>query len=225
MMRAKKIFWIIALIALAGCTSMDFNYAAERINALNAKYNTTMETFPTSIDKINQMIADYEGLKSIRLSAGKEQLDYSIDFRLLNLEAAKLFIEGNKYGNAGYTKNGFGCKLRPLIVESFKLRNESAQKGYGSAGLLMKFTEKYPDDSKKLGLSMKTALFMNATFLKVYEEAVRDSQTINGFCPESKTLELYKQEFSKGTVMSKSEIDNLKYDEAAKIWKEKKGYK
>lgn len=221
----KRFFLLIALVFIASCVqTKDFNYGVEQINALNSQYNTTMETYPKNIMKINAMINDFMELKKIQLERGQEPFGYVNDYRLLNLEAEKLYIEGQRHGSAGTTKDGFGCKSRPLIIESVSFRNNSALKGFEAAGLLRKFIDKYPDEAKAVGLSSKNALFLNATFYQISREARSDSSIINHFCPQNETLVLYKKEFKSKTNLSEDFIDNLSYEEAVPIWKKLRGF-
>ena len=211
---------LFVLLFIVGCVlTKDFNYGLKQITKLNSKYNTTMETYPKSINKINSMLNDFEDLKKLQLKTGQELFNYIIGYRMLNLEAEKLYIGGQKYGDYGTTKNGFGCRARPFIIESASLRNSSAVKGFEAVNLLREFVGKYPKESASAGLSFKNALFLNATFYQVSQDAVSDSNIINYFCPENETLEIYKQNFRKGTNFSKDYINNLTYDEAVKIWK------
>lgn len=179
-----------------------------------------METYPGSIQQIDLMLNDFQELKKIQLESGQEPFTYVIDYRILNLEAEKLYIEGRKYGSAGTTKDGFGCKTRPLILESVYLRNSSALKGFEAVELLRKFVEKYPQEAAIASLSVKNALFLNATFYQISRDARSDSNIINHFCPQNETFKLYKEEFRKKTNLSEEYINDLSYEEAVKIWKE-----
>lgn len=215
----------VALLFVIGCVqARDFNYGFKQITKLNSKYNTTMETYPKSMKQINLMIDDLAELKKMELGSGKEPFNYVIDYRLLNLEAEKLYMEGQKYGAAGTTKYGFGCKPRPLITESVSLRNSSALKGFEAVDLLNEFIGKYPKEANLAGLSPKNALFMNATFYQVSSDAKRDSNTINYFCPQNETLVLYKKEIKAKTNLSADFVNNLTYKEAADIWKKIRGF-
>ena len=216
----KKIVLLYALLLIAGCVqTKGFSFGLEKINSLNFQYNTTMETYPKTIKQINSMIDGYNELKKLQLENGQEPFDYIVDYRILNLEADKLYIQGQKYGNSGTTKFGFGCKTRPLIIESVVLRNMSAQKGFGAVGLLRDFAEKYPKEAGEAGLGQKNALFLNATFYEIARNARSDSNTINHFCPSNVTLVLYKEEFRKRTNLSEDVIINLTYEKAVPLWK------
>ena len=207
------------LVFIASCTQAKaFNYGARQVNSINAKYNTTMETYPQHLKPIDSMGSDLKELKKIKLEAGQEPLKYLIDFRLLNLEAEKFYILGQKYGDSGTTKYGFGCKSTPLVIESAALRNSSALKGFEAVKLLREFVGKYPKEANSVGLSNKNALFLNATFYQIFQEAAADSNIINHFCPKNETLESYRRQFRRETNMSEDSINNLTYEQAVPIW-------
>ncbi len=219
----KRIFFILVLILIIGCVQIkDFNYGVKQIDRVNAKYNTSMDTYPKNIDAINSLINDLKELKKVKLDNGQEQFYYLVNYRMLNLEAERFFIEGQKYGSLGTTKDGFGCKLRPLIIESVALRNQSALKGFEAIDLLREFARKYPEEALTANLSDKNALFLNATFYSVFSEARRDSNIINNFCPVNRTLELYQEEFRKKTNYTEDFISSLTYAQAVNIWKKLK---
>ena len=214
------IFLALAVFFVAGCAlAKDFKYGIKQINIVNSKYNTTMEIYPKSVQKIDSMIGDLTELKKVKLDNGQGSFSYVIDYRILNLEAEKLYIKGKSYGDSGTTKKGFGCKQRPLIMESATFRDNSALKGFEAVGLLRNFIDKYPEDAKLAGLSQKNALFLNATFYAISIDSKSDINAINYFCPENVTLDIYKQQFRKETNLSKDEIDGLNYQEAVRIWK------
>ena len=216
----NKSLIIIVLLFLLGCSqSKNFEYGIKQLNSINSKYNSTMETYPSSIQQINLMIDELKDLKTLKLEEGQESFYYAVNYRITNLEAEKLYIESQKYGSVGTTKDGFACKPRPLIIESVDLRNKSAIKGFEAVQLIRDFISKYPKNSQSIGLSAKNALFLNATFYKIWQDARRDSNIINAFCPENVTLELYQQEFRKNTNFSEDFISGLNYNQAVKIWK------
>lgn len=204
---------------MAGCAQQDFEYGLEKLNEINSRYNTTIETYPKSIAHIDLMMKDLDNLKNLQLQNGQKSFDYLIRYRILNLEAERLFMESQKHGFNDLAKTGFGCKPRPLILESVALRNQSAQKGFEAVSLLRELINKYPEDAKTAGLSNKNALFLNASFYDVSRIARSDSNIINRFCPQNVTLELYKEEFMKRTNLSEEHINNLTYDKAVAIWK------
>ena len=216
----KKFFLAIILILIAGCAqAKDFKYGAKQILELNSKYNKTMDTYPSDMQKINSMISDFAKLRNLKLEKEQEAFNYVVDYRILNLEAEKFYMQGQEYGLAGTTTAGFGCKQRPLIIESVALRNSSALKGFDAVDLLRKFVDKHPKEANFLNLSYKNALFLNATFYQVSADAGFDSDIINNFCPANITLELYKEQFRKETNLSEDYINDLTYEESVVIWK------
>lgn len=216
----KKLLLIFALFFIAGCAqAKDFNYGISQINSVNSKYNATIEIYPKTVPQIDSMLNDFKELKKLQLESGQQAFNYAVDYEILNLEAEKLYIQGQKYGNGGTTKKGFGCKSRPLITESVSLRNESALKGFEAASLAREFAGKYPKESKAVGLSPKNALFLNATFYEISKEAAKDSSTINYFCPKNETLEIYRQQIRRETNLTKDFISSLSYEQAVDIWK------
>lgn len=219
----KKIFILAFVVLLAGCAQQGFGYGLEKLNEINSRYDTTIETYPKSIADIDLMIKDLDNLKDLQLQSDKESFDYLIRYRILNLEAEKLFIESQKHGFNNLAKTGFGCKPRPLVIESVALRNQSAQKGFEAAGLLLEFIDKYPEDAKAAGLSNKNVMFLNASFYDISRIARSDSSIINRFCPQNVTLELYKEEFRKSTNLEEDYINNLSYANAVVIWKKIRG--
>lgn len=220
----KKLLAIFVLVFVLGCAqSKDFKYGVNQINSINSKYNTNMETYPSDLQQIDSMLAEYEELRKLQLEKGKEQFNYVIDYRILNLEAEKFYIQGQRFGMSGTTKDGFGCKQRPLIIESAGLRNSSALKGFAAVDLLREFVQKYPEEANFVNLSDKNALFLNATFYQISRDAKRDSNIINSFCPKNTTLEIYQQEFRKNANLSEEYIKSLTYEEAAELWKRLRG--
>ena len=166
----RRILLLIALILIFGCAqAKNFSYGLKQVNLLNFKYNTTMETYPKTTAQISSMIKDYDELRKMQLESGQEPFNYIIDYRILNLEAEKSYIYGQSYGSTGTTKNGFGCKSRPLIIESVQFRNQSAQKAFEAVDLIREFVQKYPEEAKQAGFSEKNALFLNATFFSISE--------------------------------------------------------
>lgn len=220
----KKILLVIVLLFVLGCAQKkDFNYGVQQINSLNAKYSTTMETYPGSINKIDAMLNEFAELKKLKLDSGQEPFGYAVDYRMLNLEAEELFIQSQKYGNAGTTKNGFACKPRPLILESVAFRNSSAAKGFEAVDLLSQFIDRHPEEAGLINLSRKNALFLNATFYQISADAEFDSDIINNFCPENVTLDIYRQEFRRDNNLSEDSISKLSYKDAVVLWKNKWG--
>lgn len=219
-----RIFFIVLVLFAAGCAHQkDFNYAVQQINAANLKYNTTISTYPDNAQQIDSMLKEFKEIQKLRLATDQEPFDLVVEYRILNLEAERIYIESQKYGKSGTTKFGFGCKIRPLITESAALRNQSAIKGFKSVDLLRKLVGNYPEKAKSAGLSLKDALFLNASFYQISNDARKDSSVINHFCPVNITLGLYQEEIRKRTNLSEDFINNLSYGGAVPIWKKIRG--
>ena len=217
----KKILILLALLLFAGCApARDFDYGLGRIREINARYSTTMESYPKKLDDVSSMINELSNLKKLELRNGKEPFNLIIDYRTLNLEAEKQFIASQKYGDKGTTVGGFGCKLRPLIIESVYYRNISAMRGFDAVNALAQLVDKYPFEAKSIDVSPKNIVFLNATFYKISSDARSDSNIINNFCPINVTLELYKEEIRKATNLSQDYVNEMDYEGAVKIWKQ-----
>lgn len=220
----KKILLVVLLVLLAGCAkAKDFSYGLSQMDAVNLKYGITPNSYPADVNQINVIMNSYKGLKELRLDKDQEAFNDFVDYRLLAFGSDKQFISSLKYGDSGTTKNGFGCKRRPLIIETVKLKNESALKGFESVSKLKEFMDKYPQHSKLANVSYIDIMFLNASFYELSKDANRDSGTINYFCPENVTLEIYRQGFRKIENLSEEYISSLTYEQAVKLWKQTNG--
>ena len=222
----KKIILILMAfltVFLFGCKSLSFDEGAAKIAEINAKYGANMESYPADEQSVSAMISEFRELQKLRISDGKIPFDLALNYRILSLESAELLLKAQSFGSVGVTSDGFSCKPKPLIIEAAGLRNRSAQKSFEAVSVLRELAEKYPEHAGKLSLSLKTALFQNATAYKVWEQAVKDSRTIERFCPDEKVLDFYKEEFRSKGIMSEEEINALDYDAAVKKWREIRG--
>ena len=189
---------LLSIFILASCSEKhNFEYGLKRINKLNSKYNSTMDTYPFTIDVLKKLAAELGDLRYLKLEAGQEAFDNILDYRLHNTAANMLYIESQKYGLVGTTKEGFGCKSRPIIIESSGLRNESAKEGFKAVDNLNILLDKFPEESAKANLTRKGSLFLNVTYVVLFNDANKDRRIIDHFCPENVTLELLKQELLK----------------------------
>ena len=50
--------------------------------------------------------------------------------------------------------------------------------------VLQLFVDEFPDKAKRVGLSQKDVLFLNAAYQQVEEKATKDTKTIRGGCAE-----------------------------------------
>ena len=106
---------------------------------------------------------------------------------------------------------------------------QTALDGFEAVDSSREFVAEYQKEAEIAGISLKSALFLNATFYQISADARKDSNIINNFCPMNETLEIYKQSFRKPSFVEKynfSEdyINSLTYEEAVKIYKKDLGF-
>ena len=194
----KYIALAILVFIAAGCVAQpkkDFSYGLEEVSRLNQKYEVDMSRSPDSVEKIDSFIAELEELGKTEFESGGEAFKSLVEYRLHNLQADRYFIENKmKYGERGTTIKGFGCKGRHRIINSSSLRMMSASEGFKAVEDVYRLVENYPEESKTAGLSRKDALFLNATFYEIDNQAKRDNRTIEKFCTEEVYQQLMKEE-------------------------------
>ncbi len=183
----KTIIFVLVLFSmiLYGCTSSEtitFDQGVKRINELDEKYNADMKTPPNSTEKINGLLAQITGFAA----ANKDMplsLKYLLDFKIKTLEAELLHIEGWQWGRGSTTDWGFGCRGGSArILNSSKIRNASAQKGYEALEALKSLIEEFPNEVKSIDLGQKDVLFLNAEYYKTEEKARGDASLIRNLC-------------------------------------------
>ena len=178
---------VLILIIVYGCDSsgtITFNQGVKRINKIDDKYGVDMKTVPNSSQEINGLLAELTGFSALNKDMPLS-LKYLLDFRIKSLEAELLHIEGWQWGRASTTDWGFGCKKGSArILNSSKIRNSSAQKGYEALDALSSLLEEFPKEAKSLDLSQKDMLFLNAAYQQVEDKAAKDAGTIMNFCKE-----------------------------------------
>jgi hypothetical protein len=177
--------FVLSLIVAYGCTSSEnitFKEGIERINEIDEKYGATIKTPPNSTEKINGLLAQITGFAA----ANKDMplsLKYLLDFKIKTLEAELLHIEGWQWGRGSTTDWGFGCRGGSArILNSSKIRNASAQKGYEALEALKSLIEEFPNEVKSIDLGQKDALFLNAEYYKTEEKARGDASLIRNLC-------------------------------------------
>lgn len=178
---------VLSLIVIAGCAgsgTITFNKGVERINEIDNHYNADMKTPPNSTLEINGLLADLTGFAASNKGM-PASLKYLVDFRIKSLEAELLHTEGWQWGKASTTEYGFGCrKGSARILNSSKIRNASAQKGYEAVDALNLLIENFPKEAKSVDLSQKDVLFLNAAYQQVEDKAGVDSKRIRSMCKE-----------------------------------------
>jgi len=185
----NKIFILSSLLVLIfvyGCSpeTIAFKKNVKRINELDEKFGATMKTAPNSEEGVSELFIQLTGF-----SAANEDLPDSIksllDFRIKNLEAELLHIEGWQWGRGSSIDYGFGCrKGSARILNSSKIRNSSAQKGFESTDTLKLFIDSFPKEAKYVNLSQKDVLFLNAAYFLIEAKASKDSRIIRNACKE-----------------------------------------
>ena len=179
---------VLILIIVYGCTpksqTITFEEGVNRINDIDKEFGATMKTPPNSTEKIDGLFIQITGFAALNKDMPKA-LEYLLDFRIKSLEAEKLHIEGWQWGKASTTEYGFGCtKGSARILNSSKIRNASAQKGYESLDALKSLIEEFPEEAKSVDLSQKDVLFLNAAYKQVEDKATNDAKTIRSLCKE-----------------------------------------
>lgn len=179
----------IALFLIVGCApsskTITFEQGIKRINEIDAKFGADIKTSPNSTEKINELLTQVTGFAALNENMPKP-LEYLLDFRIKTLEAEKLHIKGWQWGRASTTDWGFGCrKGYPIITESARLRNSSAQKGYEAVNALQLFINEFPDEAESVNLTQKDVLFLNAAYYQIEKKAMRDDSIVRNLCKSS----------------------------------------
>jgi hypothetical protein len=187
----KLMILISALIVIAGliagCVSVQktltFEQGTKRISEIDKGFGSDLKKVPNSTEDINNLVAQLTGFAAVN-SDMPESLDALIDFRIKSLEAELLHIEGWQWGKASTTDYGFGCKGTGMILNSSRIRNASAQKGYEAVSTLQLFIDKFPEEAKSLNLTQKDVIFLNAAYYEVEKKAGRDAAIITSLCKD-----------------------------------------
>lgn len=187
---ANKIFFPMAIILLTityGCATsgtIGFNEGIKKINEFDKQFGATIKTPPNSIEGVNGLLAQLIGFKVANVDMDKS-LANLLDFRIKSLEAERLHIEGWQWGKGSTTDYGFGCnKGSARVLNSSRIRNASAQKGYEAVDALRLFIDSYPQHAESVNLTQKDVLFLNAAYQQVEEKASNDARIISNLCKE-----------------------------------------
>ena len=180
------VFSIISiLIFVYGCTIPEdaaFKKGVKRINEIDEKFGVSTKTVPDSAEELNELYAQLVGFSATNKDIS-QALEHLLDFRIKSLEAEKLHIEGWQWGRGSTTDWGFGCRRGSArILNSSKIRNSSAYKGYESLKSLQLFVDEFPDKAKSVNLTQIDVLFLNAAYKQVEDKARRDSRVIRSLC-------------------------------------------
>jgi len=178
---------VLFLIVIYGCDSTidpAFKKGIKRINEINDKFDATMKTPPDSAEKIDGLLTQIIGFAAANENMA-QSLEYLLDFRIKSLEAEKLHVEGWQWGRGSTTDWGFGCRGGSArVLNSSKIRNSSAQKGFESLNSLQLLVDEFPKEAKSVNLSQKDVIFLNAAYQLVEKKARRDAAIIRSACKE-----------------------------------------
>ena len=178
---------ILILVIIYGCDSAidpDFKKGIKRINKINDKFDATMRTPPDSKEGVDELLIQLIGFSAANKGM-PQSLEYLLDFRIINLEAEKLHVEGWQWGRGSTTDYGFGCrKGSARVLNSSKIRNSSAQKGFESLSSLQLLVDEFPNEAKSVNLTQKDVLFFNAAYYQIERKARRDAAIIRNACKE-----------------------------------------
>jgi len=179
--------FVLSLIIVYGCASPEFaafKKGVKRINKIDEEFGSNMKIPPDSTEKIEGLLVQLTGFGAANENM-PQSLKYLLDFRIKTLEAELLHIEGWQWGRGSTTDWGFGCRGGSArILNSSKIRNSSAQKGFEALDVLQLFVDEFPKEAKSVNLSQKDVLFSNAAYYKVEKKARRDSKIIRSLCKE-----------------------------------------
>ncbi|MBW2976989.1 hypothetical protein KY347_06095 [Candidatus Woesearchaeota archaeon] len=184
--KLKIFFAVLVLMILCGCATspkaMTFEEGVNRINEIDERFGSGMKTPPNSTEEIDELMVQLTGFSAVNENMPKS-LEYLIDFRIKSLEAEKLHIEGWQWGKASTTDYGFGCiKGSARIIESARLRNSSAQKGYEAVSALQMLVNEFPEEAESVNLTQKGIVFLNAAYYQIEEKARKDASIIRNLC-------------------------------------------
>jgi len=178
---------LFLLVIIYGCTSpidASFKKGIKRINEINDNFDVGMKTIPDSVEQIDGLLVQLVGFMVANEDTTKA-LEYLLDFRIKSLEAELLHTEGWQWGRGSTTDWGFGCRGGSArVLNSSKIRNSSAYKGYESLEFLQLLVDEFPNEAKSVNLTQKDVIFLNAAYKQVEDKAIRDSKIIRGFCKE-----------------------------------------
>ncbi len=188
----KYRLWYLLIIFgsfLVACSSpvtqlTSFEDGLSEVRTLHTEYNTTFDTYPQNENDIIQLHTKLASLQSVEFQNEQDMAPFQslLAGRLHDLNASMLYAQSKKYGPYGTTRDGFGCKSLPVIINSSDLRLQAAHEGEIAAVIFKEFIEKYPEYATLANITLKNTLFLNATYYIVKKEALRDRNIVNNFC-------------------------------------------
>jgi hypothetical protein len=184
-MGKMKLNWlvVVVLLLLGGCTLhiVSFETGIGEMQRIDKKYGVDIRSMPATMGDAVLMRKDLLELRG-RSATAPESFKLFLDYRIKSLESNIVSLEAWKHGNKATTRNGFGCKSLPIVLNSSVLRNFSAQKGYDAIKALQEFVDKYPEEALSINITQRDVVFSNLFYYKVEKEAARDRRVIEYFC-------------------------------------------
>ena len=182
-MKINHILTLTVLLLVIGCSTeiTSFKSGINKVDKINEKYGVDFKSMPATMENAVLMRNDLKGITGISVNA-PESFNLFLDYRMKSLEANIISLEAWKYGMKATTRDGFGCKSLPIIVNSSVLRNVSAQRGYWTIEILQEFVDKYPEEALSINMTQRDVVFSNAFYYTVEKEAGRDKRVIEHFC-------------------------------------------
>lgn len=184
--------WILLVIVISSCTptskTITFDEGVERINEIDKKFGASMKTVPSSAENVWGLIVQLTGFGAVNENM-PESVAYLLDYRIKGLESEKLYMGGWQWGKASTIDYGFGCKGAERILNSSKLREGSAKKGYEAVNSLQLFVNEFPEEAKSLNLSQKDVIFLNATYYQAETKARSDASIVTKLCIKKEFIE------------------------------------
>ena len=177
---------VFLMVIAYGCatTTATFDNGIKKINEFDKQFGATMKAPPNSTEGVDGLLVQLIGFRAANADMDKSLVNL-LDFRIKSLEAERLHMEGWQWGKGSTTDYGFGCnKGSARIINSSRIRNASAQKGYEAVEVLQSFINNYSGKAEDLDLTQKDVLFLNAAYLQIEEKANKDSRRINSLCKE-----------------------------------------
>ena len=177
------LLWVI-IYGCANQQTVGFDEGVKKINEFDKQFGATMKAPPNSREGVDGLLAQLVGFRAANMDVDKS-LANLLDFRIKSLEAERLHIEGWQWGKGSTTDYGFGCnKGSARVLNSSRIRNASAQKGYEAVEALQLFIDSYPKQAESVNLTQKDVLFLNAAYQQVEEKANNDARVISSLCKE-----------------------------------------
>jgi len=157
----------------------DFKKNLNDLNKINEKFDSSLYRFPSTVEQNELLLAELNEFEYIE----NEAFSLLVDIRLKLVESDIFFKEGWKYGRGSTTIYGFGCrKGLARITEATGNRNMSSLVGYKAVDLMRELIEDYPREAELANVTVKTALFLNASFYAEIIDASKDRKFIERLC-------------------------------------------